>query len=191
MTKNEIIEKLTAAKVAFDPKSIKKELEKLLPANLGAQADVPAPPREPCKSCSFDARGVKVREIFHERTIDGPGIGHWYFDPGQKDGPLSKAAIMFRGLASQPKKALFVPLTPGEQLGYLAHCQLNGLRIAILKGVSLEVPQQIADVMTESMNITSQLPYLARTAPNPYTQERKPANLDLRDEETRKALNLQ
>ena len=144
----------------------------------------------------------------HSGKLDGPGYGHWPFqETSQLKVPMkdnkgsfvrdqndkvvfeyqivrSKAAIMYDRLLEQSKKAIFIPLdngeTPVKGRTPLAFCNLNGLRIGMYKNTYVDVPDQIADVMRDSLNQTARIPFDAKTAPNPYTGVENIANLAVR-----------
>ena len=121
----------------------------------------------------------------HDKTFDNENVNHEKFDPG------SKAAAMFENLVNQPRVPFFIPLEHGEQFNDLSGIDsfnLNGLRVNLKKGVMLEVPKQIAEVKSESMNKTSASTY-GVTARNPLTGEVKNARLDLLSEKDRDRLN--
>ena len=156
-----------------------------------------------CKTCKRN----------HNGNLDGPGYGHWPFpattfikvpvkdENGQylRDGNdkvitelkevQSKPSIMYENLLSQPKLPIFIPLEQEEKLGALASCTLNGLMIKVFKGAYVDVPEQIAYTLRESLNQTSRIPFDAKTAPNPFTGIQSPANLNLRSESDKAALN--
>jgi len=100
--------------------------------------------------------------------------------PGQlkreKEQYLSKAERMRERLMKQPKVRILVPLGVGEKPGVIKWVynkktkreeqvyvkgaylpvQLNGFKILVAKGVYQEVPQQVADVISESQHMTSE-----------------------------------
>jgi len=61
-----------------------------------------------------------------------------------------KAAKMKEHLAAQPKVRILIPLETGEKKGATVSVILNGYRQNIMKGVYVEVPEQIADVIMDS-----------------------------------------
>lgn len=151
---------------------IKEVQEKSVPNVL---KDVP---KIKCKFCNF----------FHQKTFDGPGINHEGFQPG------GRAEIMFKHLADQELVPFYVPLEPNEAPGSIATCNLNGLRINILKGVfDLKVPVQIREVMMESMQNTAFATQKIMTtspaaSPN-YTWKPANARLDLKSEYDQRVLS--
>ena len=158
-----------------------------------------------CKTCKRN----------HAGKLDGPGYGHWPFPETtilkttlrNKDGSfaldergrvvhksevvVSKPQKMYDLLLEQPKKPLFIPIEVNEKPGALAFCQLNGLRIGIYKNAYVDLPEQIADTMRDSLNQTARVPFDAKTAPNPFTGIENPANLKMRsDAATKEALGI-
>jgi hypothetical protein len=63
----------------------------------------------------------------------------------------SKAEMMKKKLASQPKVRVFIPLANGEKQGVTQSVVLNGYPLYIRKGAYVDVPQQVADVLEEKM----------------------------------------
>jgi len=100
--------------------------------------------------------------------------------PGQlkreREQYLSKAEKMRAQLMSQPKVRILVPLGVGEKPGVIKlvydertkreeqvyvsgaylPVQLNGFKVLVAKGRYQEVPQQIADVISEAQNMTAE-----------------------------------
>lgn len=126
-----------------------------------------------CKTCKFN----------HLGNLDGPGYGHWPFALG------SKAETQYNSLLSQPKLPIFIPLESQEKPGILETCILNGLKIAVFKGAYVDVPRQVAEVLRDSLNQTARIPFEIKTSPNPFTGIQNPANLNLRSETDKLALN--
>jgi len=58
-------------------------------------------------------------------------------------------------LDKQPKVTIMVPLKPGENPESWEYVAINGYPIHIKKNVMVEVPQQVAQIISESYNITS------------------------------------
>ena len=119
----------------------------------------------------------------HAKTFNAFGINHEPFSPG------GKTELMFDNLCEQTKKPLFVPFLIGEKTGAIADVCLNGLKINILKGIYVEVPQQIAEIMMESLNQTAAAPDNLQTW-NKQAGEFRSAKLDLRDESHRARLDV-
>ena len=64
--------------------------------------------------------------------------------------PQTKLEIMKAKLAAQPKVRIIIPKDKHEKEGSFETVQLNGYTYQIKKGVYVEVPQQIADIIMES-----------------------------------------
>jgi len=62
----------------------------------------------------------------------------------------SKAETMRARLAEQPKVRIFIQREPKEPVGATLSVILNGYRLNIQKGVYVDVPEQIADVVMKS-----------------------------------------
>ena len=150
------------------------------PAEFGNNTDLKkadellkaVPAGEFCKHCNRT----------HKKTFNAPGINHEPFDPG------GKAEIMFNSLCEQPKKPLFIPYEIGERRGTIQSPQLNGLRINILKGMYVEVPQQVAELVMESLQQTAAATDELMTF-NREAGEYRNAKLDLRSEAHKSRLN--
>jgi len=89
------------------------------------------------KYCSYCRRN-------HEKSFDDFGINHEAFPRG------GKAEAMFNFLVERPKKPAIYPFAIGEKVGAVATLQRNGLKINVLKGVVINVPDEIADAIAES-----------------------------------------
>lgn len=111
----------------------------------------------------------------HEKTFDGPGIGHWKFEIG------SDAENQFKFYCSQPTFKLFIPLSPDEKFGSLATPQVNGLKVGIYKGAYVDVPQSLAEIVMESLNQTQRATTDVQLR-NPDSGHIKPARLDLQSD---------
>lgn len=74
-----------------------------------------------------------------------------------------KAKAMKRHLDAQPKVQVLVPLSGTEKRGTVLPVTLNGYRFNVPKGVYVAVPQQVGEVIMESMNQT-----IAAEADNPF-----------------------
>lgn len=66
----------------------------------------------------------------------------------------SKAERMLRHLAKQRKIRIVIPLEGKEKPGLTVPVTINGLRLNIVKGVYVEVPEQIADAIMKSQKQT-------------------------------------
>lgn len=68
----------------------------------------------------------------------------------------SKAEIMKKHLDKQPKVRMFIPLQGAEKVGTIHPVVMNGYRINVPKGQYVDLPQQVADLLTNSFNQTEQ-----------------------------------
>lgn len=66
----------------------------------------------------------------------------------------SKKEIMREKLMTQPTVRMYIPLNQGEKAGQTHPVTLNGFRINVPKGVYVDVPQQVADVLKDSFQQT-------------------------------------
>jgi hypothetical protein len=67
-----------------------------------------------------------------------------------------KAERMRKHLEAQPQVPIMIPLTPGEVAGSTESVILNGYRLNIRKGEYVYVPEQVARVIMESQQQTTQ-----------------------------------
>lgn len=88
----------------------------------------------------------------------------------------SKAARMKEALEKQEKVPVFVPLDGKEKKGTQLPVTLNGYRVNVPKGLYVKVPQQVAQVIMDSLNQTQEATDI-------------PQNLDNMDEARKAALN--
>jgi len=59
-------------------------------------------------------------------------------------------------LDAQLKVRVLVPLESGEKLGEFLPVNINGYRLNVPKGVYVDVPQTVADIIAESFNVYEQ-----------------------------------
>lgn len=92
---------------------------------------------------------------------------------------LSKENLdMKEVLARQPKESIFIPLEPGEKAGDAFRAvTINGYRCEVKKGVYVELPHSIAELIKRAYNIQNSV------------FSNHPLNLDRQDDRTRQALN--
>ena len=100
----------------------------------------------------------------------------------------SKAEIMLRSLAKQPRVRTRIPKDKSEGANAFASVILNGLRINILKGVSVELPQQVVDVIEESYYKTQKALDDFQVT-NPFTGRKTNARIDLQSDADQRALS--
>lgn len=88
---------------------------------------------------------------------------------------LGKQQKMKEMLSKQPKVRIYVPLEGKEVPGTQLPVTLNGYRVNVPKGMYVDVPQQVADIIMESLNQTELATHI-------------PQRLDLQSEERQKTL---
>jgi len=148
MTKQEIIEKLKELEIHFDPKANKAELQKLL------EVDEPVDD-EP-----------QVDEPQSEPEVDEPDTGEPEKpqDPQPEPKKKTETKIDYKNklqrtkdaLAKQPKVRIIIPKEKSETVGAFETVQINGYTYQIQKGVYVEVPQQVADIIMASRQETEE-----------------------------------
>ena len=89
-----------------------------------------------------------LRQYQYKNVNGQPLLGSKLSDPDVG----SKSAGMKKFLLSQPKVSIFVPKAETEDPKVQLSVNLNGYRLDFPKNVYLEVPQQIAEVIRESLN---------------------------------------
>ncbi len=67
---------------------------------------------------------------------------------------MDKQERMKKNLDSQPKVRIYMPLEGQEKAGTLHPVVLNGYRINVPKGVYIDLPQQVADIVKKSLEQT-------------------------------------
>lgn len=108
-------------------------------------------PKRKGKVSSFK-KGEKEPEPKKPAEDDEPRIITGFMGSHAPSG--SKAAIMKEKLSHQPKVKIYIPLGIGEKFGGTLSVILNGYRMNILKGIYVDVPKQVADIVIESQKQT-------------------------------------
>lgn len=68
--------------------------------------------------------------------------------------PKTDQEIIKEKLSKQPKVRIIIPRDKGESEGSYETVQINGYTLQIMKGVYVDVPQQVAEIIMESLNQT-------------------------------------
>lgn len=68
--------------------------------------------------------------------------------------PMTDQEIIKDKLSKQPKVRIIIPREKGESEGSYETVQINGYTLQIKKGVYVEVPQQVADIIMDSLDQT-------------------------------------
>ena len=70
---------------------------------------------------------------------------------------VSKAAAMKARLEAQPLVRFMIPLSPGQKLKDkpVHPVTLNGYRTLVRKGIMVDIPEQVAEELSRSLNMTS------------------------------------
>ena len=106
-------------------------------------------------------------------AIDGPGVKVDKFSPDNED-----AVRMMENLASQEKVRTRIPRDAKEPVDSFHTVILDSVRINILKGVSVNLPEQVADVIEDAFYKTDQA--LAPTGVNPFSGKTVNMRMDLK-----------
>jgi hypothetical protein len=83
---------------------------------------------------------VSKNEALTAKPIEGKVISR----------PLTKKEIIKAKLDAQPKVRIIIPKEAKESEGSFETVQINGYTLQIRKGVYVEVPQQVADIIMSS-----------------------------------------
>lgn len=68
----------------------------------------------------------------------------------------SKEQAMKEHLAKQPKVRMYIPLEGAEKVGTVYPVVMNGYRLNVPKGVYVDVPQPVADILRTSLQQTEE-----------------------------------
>jgi hypothetical protein len=85
-----------------------------------------------------------------------------------------KAEEMKAHLASQPKVSILIPLERGEKKGATQPFTINGYRFNVPKGMMTQVPEQVAQMISERFNVDLEI---------------RGKSIENRDSDTRSALD--
>ena len=166
MTNKEIMEKLDELEVKYDPKANKAELEKLLNENPTYQEDIrieeekkqaekEAKEKEQKEAQEKEEQEKKEREE-KERKEKEEADKKAEEEKNKKPEPINyktKIQRIKESLAKQPKVRILIPKEKSETDGAFTTVQINGYMLQIKKGVYVDLPQQVADILNESAQI--------------------------------------
>ncbi len=117
-----------------------------------------------CKKCgkSFKSeRGVKIHESQCVAEATPETVSEPEKEPSQQarssaviDRKITKTVQAVKEhLDKQPKTMFYVPLSPGEKEGAYETVQINGYTMQIKKGVSVELPQQVVEMLANKYRV--------------------------------------
>ena len=86
----------------------------------------------------------------------------------------TKAEQMKAQLEAQPKVSILIPLEKGEKKGAVQSFTLNGYRFTVPKGMMTQVPEQVAQMISERFNVELEV---------------RSQSIENRDKEIKEALN--
>lgn len=135
------------------PEPVKEpEPEKIVPPDE-VRLEPPAPPVPEAPKADPDY----LRPYQFKNVNNLPTTGGKETDPDSG----SKAEIMKKSLLSQPRVNIFIPRADKEDPTITLSVNLNGYRLDFPKNVYLEVSQQIAEVIKDSLNqrVAALLPF--------------------------------
>lgn len=87
-----------------------------------------------------------------EASVEEKGLGEGIKEDHVPVG--SKAERMREHLSKQPKVRILIPLEGRERLGITVPVTINGYRMNIMKGLYVNVPEQVAEIIMESQKQT-------------------------------------
>ena len=90
-----------------------------------------------------------LRQYQYKKVNNQPTIGGILTDPDSG----SKAQVMKKSLLAQPRVKFFIPKAETEDPKVKLSVNLNGYRLDFPKNVYLEIPLQIAEVISESIGL--------------------------------------
>lgn len=108
-------------------------------------------------------------------AIDGPGVKCDRFSMDNGD-----AVRMMHNLMSQPKVRTRVPREAKEPINAFISPVLNSLRINIRKGVSVDLPEQLAELIEDSYYASEKA--ISPIQTNPFTGRQNQARLDMKSD---------
>lgn len=168
-TKKELLDELKELGVDASPRATNKELTKLLKEaksdnqpeklEMDEQSDEPEAKEdeqpERLKSpedtaTEVDGSVADDLQQYQYRKNTRPG------SPQSNPVPGSRAYKMKQGLLRQPRVRIFAPRPAGEDPSIKLSVNLNGYRLDLPKQTYLELPQQIADVIMDSLQQTEE-----------------------------------
>lgn len=167
MTNKEIMEKLDELEVDYDPKAKKPELEKLLnenPVYQKEQEDIrieeekkqkekeEAEAEAKKKADEKELKEAEEKEKKEKEEADKKAEE----EKNKKPEPIdykTKLQRIKESLAKQPKVRILIPKEKSETEGAFTTVQINGYMLQIKKGVYVDVPEQVADILNESAQI--------------------------------------
>ena len=107
--------------------------------------------------------------------IDSPGVKVDRFAPDNAD-----AVRMMENLASQPKVRTRVPREAKEPIDAFISPIINSVRINIRKGIAVELPEQVADMIEDSYYKSERA--LEPTVTNPFSGKQSPGRVDMKSD---------
>ena len=147
--------------------------ENIAPENTTAQAPAAKEPRAP------KAQAPAVANPANDyKKLESDGVF-----PVK---PLTaKAFDMATVISGQPKVTTIVPLRDDEAIGGAFHTwQENGFKVHVLKGVAVQLPQQVAKAITDEYTATARATREVQVR-NPITNELVNMNLEQKSEQDR------
>ena len=129
--KQDLISQLEEKGVELTGEESVKELEALLEKSAGEKdggAEKNVAPAKPAGSVKSDMSDMKVL--------------------------TDTAAATKKILETEPKVSFIIPLMPGEKEGAYEIVNLNGYQVTIKKGVMVDIPRSIAEILANHYRIT-------------------------------------
>lgn len=134
LKKEDVIAKLKELEIEFDPEASYNDLWALLKENVENET--------PEKSAT-----ESVEEPVEEKEEEKKKYVNPFSSFESKQPMTGKAMEMKKQLESQPKVPVTIPLGTEEKVGSTHQVTLNGYTMFILKGIQVDVPLQVKEVL--------------------------------------------
>lgn len=118
---------------------------------------------------------AKTKKVEYWQRIDGLGVRVDKYSPDNQD-----AVRMMDNLASQPRIRTRVPREAKEAVDAVATVIQDSVRINILKGVAVDLPEQISDIIEQSYYATEKA--MSPKQKNPFSGQENEARMDLKSD---------
>jgi len=146
LTKEDVIAKLTELKVEFDKEASYNDLLKLLKDSEPKEEKITqSEPKE--EKITMESEGVTAEEKKAVEEIKEKS--NPFFSFNDKTPLTKKAHEMRKKLMHQVRVPVMIPLGHEEKVGSTHQVTLNGYTMFIMKGVMVDVPLQVAQVLEE------------------------------------------
>ena len=130
--------------------------------------------KEPLEETKVEPNEI-VKAPQKKASIDGTGVKCDRVEPGS----VAERQLIY--YASRPKVMTRIMRGAGEKPGAFETVIVNGLRINILKGIQVSLPEEVAQIIDDAFYRTDQAINNTKI-PNPFTGQEKPAAVEQQSE---------